>query len=133
MENFGQVKPMIVIFDISLFSKQSCTNKKRIIIIPNIKLYFTYTHTHTRSRTRAHTHTRSDTHTYIHTYIHILEVFDPPANITRHIMLRLRCFFFCAWRLYVVLRKVDLELYIPCTICVFGGTPFKCLAWLSSI
>ena len=32
-----------------------------------------------------------------------------------------------------VLRKVDLELYIPCTICVFGGTPFRCLAWLSSI
>ena len=30
-------------------------------------------------------------------------------------------------------RKVDLELYIPCTICVFGGTPFRCLAWLPSI
>jgi len=30
-------------------------------------------------------------------------------------------------------KKVDLEMYIPCTICVFGGTPFRCLAWLSSI
>jgi len=25
-----------------------------------------------------------------------------------------------------ILRKIDLELYIPCTICVFGGTPFRC-------
>ena len=30
-------------------------------------------------------------------------------------------------------RKVDLELYIPCTICVFVGSPFRCLACLSSI
>ena len=30
-------------------------------------------------------------------------------------------------------RKVYLELYIPCTICVFGGTPFRCLPWLSSM
>ena len=29
-----------------------------------------------------------------------------------------------------ILIKVYLQLYIPCIICVFGRTPFKCLAWL---
>ena len=69
--------------------------------------------------------------------LYAYEVFNPPVNITGHIMLRLRYSFSvcgdCMFPDSRILRKVDLELYIPGTICVFGGTPFKCLAWLSSI
>jgi len=32
-----------------------------------------------------------------------------------------------------ILKQIYLELYIPSTICVFGGAPLRSLAWLSTI
>ena len=69
-------------------------------------------------------HGYTHTHTHTYTHIHIL-----------NIMLRLRFSVRgdCMFPSPRILRKVDLALYIPCTIWVFRGTPFRCLAWISSI
>ena len=50
-------------------------------------------------------------------YVLDLYVYDPPANITKHIMLQFNSLFFYALKLYVSMsvcskKIIDLELYI---------------------